>query len=489
MSVQRRGRRYYSRLKIPTSLRCLVGKSEIVRSLRTSRLREARQRALLWEGRVSDLLFRIQSGLVSMSKEEIARILARYEVEQMEVFEEWLALDPPEDDAVSYAFTDGLERNYEDLVTANLRRVTPIAEELLRAAGIELAANGDEFKKFCRGLLISEQRVLREQMKRFDGDYSSPEPLRTFTEDDPVPNTIMLSDAIEQFAEMKDQTNSWRPRTSHMARKALSRLLQHVSDRPVGQVTAELITAHIKYLRCQPGRANATLSEESLVKELSFLRGLFGHLIEQKVITSNPVPAFRPKKTRSPDELRDAYSPEDLTLIFVGDFRNQRTRRPDRYWICLLLLHTGARPNEIAQLYTSDVVQFEGIWCIQINDGKEGQSVKVASTKRMLPLHPWIVEHGFLDYVQAQREKGDVPLWPLLTWSANGPVSAIGSWFNKRTRSLGIDSRKKTLYSFRHGVATQLERASVEDRRIKWYRKLPRQAHSSKVEFSAFWVR
>ena len=61
------------------------------------------------------------------------------------------------------------------------------------------------------------------------------------------------------------------------------------------------------------------------------------------------------KSSKRADEERDAFTAGDLKLIFSGDYSSLKDKRPDRFFIPLILLHTGARVGEIAQLAVNDV--------------------------------------------------------------------------------------------------------------------------------------
>ena len=55
MGTQKRCDRYYSRVRIPADLRQHINRSELVKSLQTTRYRVAKVRAARWESHVSDL--------------------------------------------------------------------------------------------------------------------------------------------------------------------------------------------------------------------------------------------------------------------------------------------------------------------------------------------------------------------------------------------------------------------------------------------------
>ena len=78
MSVQRRASKYASRTVVPLDLRPLVRRREIVRSLETSDLREARLRAAQWEGHVAGLFRRLMENGRTMDREQIDALVSGY---------------------------------------------------------------------------------------------------------------------------------------------------------------------------------------------------------------------------------------------------------------------------------------------------------------------------------------------------------------------------------------------------------------------------
>ncbi|MCV5263933.1 hypothetical protein OFC55_40355, partial [Escherichia coli] len=72
----------------------------------------------------------------------------------------------------------------------------------------------------------------------------------------------------------------------------------------------------------------------------------------------NPFKAIRFRKQRKDSEAKNAYAKTDLQKIFSteihakGDFIH-----PYYYWLPLLAYFTGARQNELCQLYKADIYQ------------------------------------------------------------------------------------------------------------------------------------
>ncbi len=82
---------------------------------------------------------------------------------------------------------------------------------------------------------------------------------------------------------------------------------------------------------------------------------------------------------------------------------------------------TGCRLEEIAQLQRGDIKRQFGIDIIHITTkmvepdphGKNKQ-LKTDSAHRMVPIHPVLIEAGFLDYVAECRRSDNPRLFPLV---------------------------------------------------------------------------
>ncbi|MDQ7995261.1 MAG: site-specific integrase [Luteibacter sp.] len=159
-----------------------------------------------------------------------------------------------------------------------------------------------------------------------------------------------------------------------------------------------------------------------------------------------------PRRGRSPfddDELQRIFSFREVT----------HARAPHRFWMPMLALYTGMRLREIAQLYVADLMQVGGRWYFQVSNGREGQEIKTPQSERTVPLHPRIIEAGFLDYIADLRRRKFKVLFPELwlypTEQFFGPSSAVSSWFNGMLRKrMGIVDQSRTFHSLRHNFAT-----------------------------------
>lgn len=125
---------------------------------------------------------------------------------------------------------------------------------------------------------------------------------------------------------------------------------------------------------------------------------------------------YSKKDVRRHGEARQRYDDDELralfeTPMFTGCFSSKRRARPGRaiikdadYWVPLILMFTGARREEICQLYLADVIQVDGIWCFKIHDEEADQQTKNESSKRVVPIHETLIKLGLLDRVARLRK-------------------------------------------------------------------------------------
>jgi integrase len=140
--------------------------------------------------------------------------------------------------------------------------------------------------------------------------------------------------------------------------------------------------------------------------------------------------------------------------------------RDHRYWVPLIMLFSGARPGEIAQLSIDDVRKDRGHWIMHITtQGDNDKSVKNAGSMRVVPIHPMLEELGLVKYHADLKEQGEKRLFPLAQRNKRGQMIAeFSRSFPRYLEKIGLKSgRGLSLYSFRHGTADALRRAGFLD--------------------------
>ncbi|MHA2861103.1 MULTISPECIES: site-specific integrase [Vibrio harveyi group] len=201
-----------------------------------------------------------------------------------------------------------------------------------------------------------------------------------------------------------------------------------------------------------------TLSDESVKDYCQKMSGFFEWCQLNELTDINPFKAIRFKKTRKDSDAKSAYTHTDLEKIFGVIARTKHQHKhPYYFWLPLLAYFTGARLNELCQLYKADVYQVDGIWLLRIDDRFEGQKLKNLTSRRIVPLHDQLIELGFIEYVRSvQHER----IFPELKESRDGFGTAASKWFGRLKSAQGF-GRGHDFHSFRHTVATQFKRYQV----------------------------
>ena len=184
-------------------------------------------------------------------------------------------------------------------------------------------------------------------------------------------------------------------------------------------------------------------------------------------IEENPLAGLK-VMTGSAKEARLSFDQHDLTaLLDQQQLLKEGLKHPWRYWLPLLGRATGARLEEICQLRVDDFIEQQGIPCIRIDDSREGQNLKNASSRRILPLHPALIDLGLLQHVESVKATGAGRIFPELEAVRGKLGHAPSKWFGRYKTRLGITNPRKTFHSFRHTLIDDLRDAGVQDSLIK----------------------
>ncbi|HMJ43617.1 MAG TPA: tyrosine-type recombinase/integrase [Pseudolabrys sp.] len=174
----------------------------------------------------------------------------------------------------------------------------------------------------------------------------------------------------------------------------------------VGHDDATAVTPHnvvaYKDMRLDVGRSPKTVNDGDLVALKSvFDWGKRNHRLRTNPAEGITVKVGKKSRTRSP-----GYNDQEAKAVLAAASAYKPTDRElaktaaAKRWTPWLAAYTGARIGELVQLRREDVVQEADHWAIRITP--EAGTVK---NKRMreVPLHPHLVELGFIDYALGQK--------------------------------------------------------------------------------------
>lgn len=174
------------------------------------------------------------------------------------------------------------------------------------------------------------------------------------------------------------------------------------------------------------------------------------------------------------DEGERVFQQDELVLIFSqpqyqtgnGAHITRRNERwyPFEYWLPLLGLLAGCRIKEVAQLHLTDVRLVDGIPCLDINRATSDKRLKNDQSKRIIPLHPKLIELGFVDYCDRLRASGYRRVFPELTYAltparyAKEPIRKMSAMLKR----LGMPrDNTRVFHNFRHNFNGALMRVPM----------------------------
>lgn len=150
--------------------------------------------------------------------------------------------------------------------------------------------------------------------------------------------------------------------------------------------------------------------------------------------------------------------------VFTAGDRPSGGRGEARFWLPILLLTTGARPEELAQALVDDV-SFDADadeWILTVTaqgtHPHKGQRVlKTPSAERSIPLPRVVIELGFPNYLRWLGDSGELAMFPgLRTKGARKELwPSFGEWWGAYLQENGArPSGKRPAREFRPTWAT-----------------------------------
>jgi integrase len=207
------------------------------------------------------------------------------------------------------------------------------------------------------------------------------------------------------------------------------------------------------------------LSQATIENHLIVLRTLYNFGVDNKLVPLNVASKVKYRAKKQPGTRRLGYTEDEAKRILVAA---RAEADPLLRWVPWVAAFTGARVDEICGAMVADVEAFDRVPCLHVRlDHREaGANLKTATSERVVPLHPALVDEGFLEYVSSLPKDG--PLFPNLTpdrfgrRSGNG-TKRIGRWV--RGEKVGItDPRKAPNHSWRHRFKSECRDAWLPDK-------------------------
>ena len=249
-----------------------------------------------------------------------------------------------------------------------------------------------------------------------------------------------------------------------------------------GRKSVELITkadvmAYKRKLIADPARSQVNVRDR-----LAYLRTLLEWAAQEDIVPVNVARDVKMAVTERGEKRKD-FSTDDLNALFAGPV-HAKGERPKGgygeavYWLPLLALFMGARREEIGQLrvqdvkpvaYIDDDEKRQEVWCTDITDTPDDDAlpnqIKNEASNRLVPLHPKLIELGFIDYVTKLPDQAG-RVFPGLKAVGIGKklTDKVGQWFSRYKQECGIEDKGKVFHSFRHTWKTHAVDAGIPER-------------------------
>jgi integrase len=395
-----------------------------------------------------------------------------------------------------------LARLRSDLSSGDTRLIEVDVDAFLARCGFKIEHHGEQYRDLCNKLMRAEIEQLTRHPERDQGDYTGKiadpivaEPAVRADDNDATVGTIMglfakyerenpNSIRLETFTQSRRDVRHFaefvgpRVRPGNLVKRHVREWKELLAEFPVkgaetkafaGMSPVEVVAAN-KAL----DTPKATLTRQTVRRYMSSLGGFCRWMVKNDYLEANPVADMLPTKT-GPTTKRLSFTDDQLTAVFTSPlFRTCLGRgwrdldqlgnvavRDHRYWIPLVMLYSGARPGEIAQLFVTDVCEQHGIWTMSIiADEGSGKRTKTKGSQRAVPVHSALIRLGFLDHVKAMTARGERQVFAEIKIPETGQIAAeFSREFNRYLVRIGVKQGGEIVtYSLRH---TFIDRARL----------------------------
>ncbi len=483
--LQRRGKVFASRIVVPRDLQGLLGRVEITRSLRTTDLREANRKNLLWEPHIGTLLSHLRRHGRWMKQDELEALTLRYLAASFDEIEDRLALDWSP--AGIEIHSSQLNERCHDLSGALAAADVSSAIEL----AAEMAPQADEQarRKLARRLIevqlnagIAEIRAIAgEPLRRPEGTQRAL--VAPIPKQKPSPK---VSEMAALYAEERIAHGRWSPKTAKQGETIFQLIADLLGDPAIGEVTKSDIrqlglnitrlpanmtkrypgVLVVDVLAATDGDATvARLESRSVNKHYQHVRTLFAWAAEHDHIAQSPAAVLHDVEEGRAQDARKAFDDSDITAFFAEI--EKKTKEPYGIWIPRIMAYTGCRMGEAAQLRKVDVRMEQDVAVFDFNEDSEQKNLKTDGSKRRVPIHPRLIELGLMDLVSGCDEEFLFPERVRFTVNpVRGNMDLLSKQLNRWLRGAGVTDSRKSVQSFRGTFATRLKDLGVAEYHI-----------------------
>ena len=508
---------YHFRRRVPKNLIGILGKNEVVKSLRTSDFRTATRAAMVMADELERLFERIQTDtdLLTQKEEELVykHVLKENTLslkkEALQTFDNRQAEDVELEAFHARTFRAEV---LEDLRLSKLDTVKDDVDKLLKDFKVTIESSSVIYKQLSRAMLRALADTYSNAEIIMSGDFENP---KLYFDDgySTIENGIQ-SESLLTFERViskyiKDKEFSWGKKQREAQVAKLNYFLTYAEEidglsanvRTLESITSNDARNYKEHLHGVPPNTSKrfsdltpsqavkkaeqdglnTLSQTSQNNYLQVLSTLYS-FAKKELDYDGKNPFEGRGETKAAKKLqrdqRDSFSQRQLEVLFSSPlYTGCKTlsschlsgslvpTKSHKYWTPLIALFTGMRMQEILQLYLEDVYQKDGIWVLDLNTNHKDKNLKTTQSRRLVPIHKRLIELGFLDFVRDKKTTNTSPrLFEDAKLASDKTYSSTFSkWFSRYLNNLGIKTDKTSFHSLRHNLKDSFREAGVSD--------------------------
>lgn len=272
---------------------------------------------------------------------------------------------------------------------------------------------------------------------------------------------ISIDDLIKRYIKEREIANIWTPKTKLEYLSIFRKFFEITKVEFVEDLSKDVMRGFKDSL------VNSGLNPKTINKYITRTEALFEWADSEGYLDSNPVKGIKRIPVSGSDNERVALSEDTLSKIFGSDYycNPKQSRIFDygyQYWIPLVGLYTGARINEISQLYVSDIIFKNSRLYFDINASTPDKRLKTKSSKRQIPVHDTLLKLGFLSFIDDLKKRNSIRLFPELKNDRDGYGHRASRWYGSYRKKIGVNEYHVDFHAFRHTFITQCYNSGFE---------------------------
>lgn len=336
------------------------------------------------------------------------------------------ARDGDDFDELSENIKDMLPRISRAIATGEVEAFFPVISQLLLGRGYMLDATLEQMQTLTYDVLLSIQAGYRTLAERQEGNLIkqaislSAEPLPAPWE----PPSDTKPKASKQLSRLSDVVPHLSYHLSTTGRKNQTtkmsfwrRFTDFCGDKPLAEVSVADV---FNFLESRLKDSADPWGSGTMLKAKSLIRDGFSLAQTKSLCEKNPVmevmitPKISTQEEANRKKERFPFKSVHLNALFASAWYEPGSKKwrgkmqgdlAARYWVPLICLFHGLRITEVLQLFKSDIVLSNPpMLRIEVEEDEQEGSIKRTlknkATKRVVPIHPKLIELGLIDYVK-----------------------------------------------------------------------------------------